>query len=128
MPTATAAARRRALTGPALRTFFRIASAWHLSEAEQMRLLGLHSRASLQAWKRGKVATLRKDALERISYVLGIYQGLQVLVPTTANTWVHQPNTAAPFGGLPAIARMTAGNVGDLYVVRQYVDAPCGWG
>ena len=42
MPTATAAARRRALTGPALRTFFRIASAWHLSEAEQMRLLGLH--------------------------------------------------------------------------------------
>ncbi len=118
---------RKELTGPALRTFFRIATAWHLTEAEQMHLLGLHSRATLRAWKRGAVGTLRQDALERISYVLGIYQGLQTLLPTTADAWVHQPNTAAPFGGHPAIARMTAGKVADLYVVRQYVDAQLGW-
>ncbi len=117
---------RKELTGPALRTFFRIATAWHLTEAEQMHLLGLHSRATLRSWKRGAVGTLRQDALERISYVLGIYQGLQALLPTTADAWVHQPNTAAPFGGHPAIARMTAGNVADLYVVRQYIDAQLG--
>ena len=32
---------RKDLTGPALRTFFRIADAWGLKEQEQMRLLGL---------------------------------------------------------------------------------------
>ena len=36
---------RKDLTGPALRTFFRIAEAWGLKEQEQMRLLGLDSRS-----------------------------------------------------------------------------------
>ena len=67
---------RKDLTGPALRTFFRIADAWGLKEQEQMRLLGLESRSTFQSWKRGVVAALPKDALERISYVMGIYQGL----------------------------------------------------
>lgn len=35
---------RKELTGPALRTFFNIAEAWDLGEAEQMRILGLDSR------------------------------------------------------------------------------------
>lgn len=58
---------RKDLTGPALRTFFRIADAWGLKEQEQMRLLGLESRSTFQSWKRGVVAALPKDALERIS-------------------------------------------------------------
>ena len=57
---------RKDLTGPALRTFFRIAEAWGLQEQEQMRLLGLESRSTLQSWKRGAVSTIPKDALERI--------------------------------------------------------------
>jgi hypothetical protein len=72
---------RKDLTGPALRTFFRIADAWGLKEQEQMRLLGLESRSTFQSWKRGVVAALPKDALERISYVMGIYKGLQILLP-----------------------------------------------
>jgi len=114
---------RKDLTGPALRTFFRIADAWGLLEKEQMRILGLDSRSTFQSWKRGAVATIPKDALERISYVIGIYRGLQILLPKTANEWVRKPNTAAILGGRPAIERMTAGNVADLYVVRQYIDA-----
>ncbi len=64
--------------------------------------------------------------MERISYVLGIYKGLQILLPRTADEWVRKPNTAAPFGGRPAIERMTSGNVADLFVVRQYVDSQRG--
>ena len=117
---------RKDLTGPALRTFFRIADIWGLKEQEQMRLLGLDSRSTFQSWKRGAVAAIPKDALERISYVMGIYKGLQILLPKTANEWVRKPNKASIFGGRPAVERMTSGNVADLYVVRQYIDAQRG--
>ena len=113
---------RKALTAPALRTFFRIADAWGLQEAEQMKLLGLDSRSTFQTWKRGAVAAISRDALERISYVMGIYKGLQMLVPRTADEWVRKPNEAPLFAGRPAIERMASGNVADLYVVRQYID------
>lgn len=117
---------RKDLTGPALRTFFRIAEAWGLKEPEQMSLLGLDSRSTLQAWKRGAVAAIPKDALERISYILGIYKGLHILLPQSADEWVRKPNKAALFGGGSALQRMTSGNVADLYVVRQYIDAQRG--
>ena len=117
---------RKDLTGPALRTFFRIAETWNLQEQEQMRLLGLESRSTFQSWKRGVVAAIPKDALERISYVLGIYKGLHILLPKTADQWVRKSNAAGIFGGRSALDRMTSGNVADLYVVRQYVDAQRG--
>jgi hypothetical protein len=118
--------KRKQLTAPALRTFFRIAEAWGLKESEQMRLLGLDSRSTFHSWKRGDVGAIPKDALERISYVFGIYKGLQILLPRTADEWVRKPNMATIFGGRPAIERMTSGNVADLFVVRQYIDAQRG--
>ena len=117
---------RKDLTGPALRTFFRIADAWGLKEQEQMRLLGLDSRSTLQSWKRGAVAAIPKDALERISYVMGIYKGLKVLLPKSANDWLRKPNRSPVFAGRSALERMASGNVADLYVVRQYIDAQRG--
>jgi len=119
----TAPLPRKDLTGPALRTFFNIAQKWSLSEAEQMSILGLDRRSTFQSWKQGKVAAISKDALERISYILGIYKGLHILLPQTADEWIRKPNNAQAFGGRPAIERMTSGNVADLYVTRQYIDA-----
>lgn len=117
---------RKDLTGPALRTFFRIADAWKLREQEQMRILGLDSRSTFQSWKRGDVAAIPKDALERISYIMGIYKGLHVLLPQSADEWVRKPNRSPLFNGGTALDRMASGNVADLYVVRQYVDAQRG--
>ncbi len=126
MATIEKAVNRKGLTGPALRTFFNIANAWHLNEAEQMKLLGLDSRSTFQNWKRGAVSNIPKDALERISYVMGIYKGLHILLPSSANDWVRKPNQASIFGGRSALARMASGNVADLYVVRQYIDGQRG--
>lgn len=125
--TSTAKAKnRKDLTGPALRTFFNISDAWGLKEQEQMRLLGLDSRSTFQSWKRGTVSSIPKDALERISYIMGIYKGLKILLPKTANEWVRKPNDAPLFAGRPALDRLISGNVADLFVVRQYVDAQRG--
>ena len=124
----SAATDRKGLSGPALRTFFRIAGLWGLSIDEQMTLLGVTARSTFFKWKKNPNAVLTKDALERISYVLGIYKALQILLPDerAADAWIRQPNTAPPFGGLSAIDRMMSGQVADLFVVRQYLDAQRG--
>jgi hypothetical protein len=116
------------LGGPALRAFFGIAKAWGLSEQEQMKLLGLTSRSTLHSWKASRVAKVSRDTIERISYILGIFKGINILLPNEAraDAWMRAPNNAAPFGGRSALERMTAGNIGDLYAVRQYIDAQRG--
>jgi len=118
---------RKALSGPALRTFFRIAEQWGLTNEEQMTLLGAE-RSTFYKWKRERAGFLAKDTLERISYILGIYKALHILLPNeqAADAWVRRPNTASLFGGKSALARMLSGRVSDLYVVRQYLDAQRG--
>ncbi len=128
-PTASAPAiDRKALSGPALRTFFRIAEAWGLSVEEQMTLLGLTARSTFFKWKKSADALLPKDTLERISYILGVYKALQILLPdpAAADAWVRRPNKAPLFGGRSALDRMLSGQVADLFLVRQYLDAERG--
>jgi len=120
---------RKGLSGTALRAFFKIAELWQLSNEEQMTLLGVTTPSTFFKWKKDVDAVkLPKDTLERISYVLGIYKALQILLPRpdAADAWVKKPNTAAPFGGKSALDRMLSGQVADLYVVRQYLDAQRG--
>jgi hypothetical protein len=119
---------RKRLSGPALRTFFRIAELWGLSVDDQMTLLGVTARSTFFKWKKDADAILPKDTLERISYVLGIYKALQILLPDerAADTWVKRANTAPLFGGRSALDRMLCGQVADLFVVRQYLDAQRG--
>lgn len=122
------ATRPRDLAGPALRAFFNIASDWRLSAAQQRMLLGNPPSSTFFKWKRELSGSLPKDVLERISYVLGIYKALQILIPDgkRADAWITSPNTAPMFGGRSALDRMLGGNVGDLYAVRQYLDAQRG--
>jgi hypothetical protein len=123
-----AAIDRKGLSGPALRTFFRIADLWNLSVEEQMALLGVTARSTFFKWKKDPNTVLPKDTLERISYILGIYKALQILLPSekAADEWVKRPNTAALFGDRSALDRMLSGQVADLFVVRQYLDAQRG--
>ncbi len=113
--------------GAALRTFFRLADAWQLSVAEQTTLLGV-ARTTLYQWKQGKVAPLDRHLLERLSHLFGIYSSLQILFPATrrADEWLRKANSAPLFCGRSALDRMLAGQVADLYVVRQYLDAQRG--
>jgi hypothetical protein len=115
------------LGAPALRTFFRIAEAWGLSTKEQQTLLGSPPRSTFFNWKAG-AGSVPRDTLERISYVLGIYKNLQILLPepSVADAWVRKPNQAPLFHGRSALDLMLSGNVADVYVVRQYLDAQRG--
>ena len=112
-----------------MRAFFRIAGLWQLTGAEQQALLAL-PRSTLAKYRtHPEQARLSPDTLERISYVLGIYKALQILLPRpeAADAWVRRPNAAPLFGGMSALDRMKSGRVADLYVVRHYLDGERGW-
>lgn len=118
------------LSAAAVRGFVNIAQAWGLDEKAQLVLLGQPSRSTFYQWKRDpESARLSADTLERVSYLLGIYKALQILLPDAqaADGWVKRPNTAAPFHGRSALELMLAGQVVDLFQVRSYLDAQRGW-
>ena len=116
------------LAGPALRAFFNLTDQWKLRIADQRKLLGDPPESTFYKWKRQQGGSLGRDTLERISYLLGIWKSLQILFPdpAQADAWLRKPNQAPLFGGHSALERMLSGNVGDLYVVRQYLDAQRG--
>ena len=115
-------------SGPALKAFFNITERWKLDVEKQMILLGSPARSTFFKWKKEKEGYLTMDTLERISYVLGIFKALHILLPDedAADAWVNKPNTARIFGGRSALERMLSGQVSDLYVTRQYLDAQRG--
>ena len=116
----------RDISAAGLRAFFNIAQAWGLNTDEQMTLLGSPGRSTFFKWKSApENADLKRDTLERLSYLLGIYKALQILLPdsSAADAWVKKPNIAPLFGGKSALERMLGGNISDLLAVRQYLDA-----
>lgn len=116
------------LGGPSLRAFFRMTEQWNLRIAEQRKLLGDPPESTFYKWKRQQDGAPARDTLERVSYLLGIWKSLQILFPdpAQADAWLHKPNRSPLFGGHSALDRMLSGNVADLYVVRQYLDAERG--
>lgn len=113
---------------PALKAFFRVADRWGLDVEQQLTLLGAPARSTFFKWKKDQDGHLSMDTLERISYLLGIFKALHILLPDedAADAWVKKPNTAPLFAGKAALDRMLSGHVSDLYVVRQYLDAQRG--
>jgi hypothetical protein len=116
---------RRRLSGPALRTFFNIASAWRLSVNEQRALLGWPAASTFHKYKAGDYGALTFDTLTRLSLIIGIYKSLQVLYPEPAfaDTWVRMPNSHPLFGGRPALSLMTDGGIDGLFRVRRLLDS-----
>ncbi len=117
---------KKNLSAAGLRAFFNIAQAWGLSAEEQIVLLGSPSRSTFFKWKSApQTADLKRDTLERLSYILGVYKALQILLPdsSASDAWIKKSNSAPLFGGKSALDRMLGGNIGDLLAVRQYLDA-----
>src|ERR1700751_5105981 len=87
-------------SGPAMKAFMRIADRWKLDVDKQLTLLGAPARSTFFRWKKGQDVNLSMDTLERISYMLGIFKALHILLPDedAADAWINKPNTAPLFG------------------------------
>lgn len=112
----------------ALSIFRKIGDAWGLAARERQILLGV-SKSTWYRWEEGSIsAGLDSATLERLSYIMRIYAALQMLLPIQerAAAWPRAANTAPLFGGRSALDRMLGGQVGDLMVVADYLDAQRG--
>ena len=109
----------------ALKTFFNICKQWGINNhKDQMILLGLTSESTFYKWKNNMNGKLSKDTLERISYMIGIYKALQILLPYSYNSWVKTEHPL--FDNNTPLQVMLKGNVSDLFLIRNYLDAERG--
>jgi hypothetical protein len=120
--------------GAGLRTFARIAERWKISATDAMALRGIESRSTYyellkRARESREVKGLSKDQLDRLSYVLGIYEAVRVLFPhseETRDSWVSRANTAPMFGGRSPLEIMRSSMIG-LYQTFSHLAAARGW-
>lgn len=122
------------LSAAALLNFFGITEEWGLNSKEQMILLGSPAKSSFYRMKEfvegktNKPVRLSQDTLERVSYVMGIYKALNILLPNTkrAAEWIKKPNEAPLFAGQSALDVMLKGKVTNLSDVRRFLDGERG--
>ena len=126
---ATMLPRQKTKESIALAAFFQIAEKWDLTVAEQLNILGMTSESTFHKYKKDpQSARVDRDMLDRLSYVLGIFKDLQILLsdPRAADGWIKKPNAAAPFNGKRAIDVLCGGGMADLMLVRNYLAAQRG--
>ena len=107
----------------ALKTVFRVLDIWRVRVGDWGVLLGV-SESTVHRWKANPESVGNsRDLVERLSYILGIYKALQILLPESraADSWVNRPNSASFFGGTTPLNRLRGGNVADLYEVRRWL-------
>lgn len=107
-------------TSKALPVVFRILEKWQCNTDEQLRLLGISSRSTLNKYKESKGGIrLSLDIQERMSYILNIHKCLRLLFTADDSIygWVRKPNSHPFFAGRSAMDVMNGGRVADLYEV-----------
>jgi uncharacterized protein (DUF2384 family) len=117
---------RQRLSPSALKGYFAILDKWKLDPDHGAALLGGIPRASFYKLKKTPT-TLNQDALTRISYVVGIYKALNILLPEEhANAWMVRPNDNVLFGGRTPLTYVIHGGFPALERVRSLLDSARG--
>ncbi len=112
-----------------LKAFFNLSEEWKLTASQERILLGSPPESTFFKWKKEKSASrLSRDVMDRISYLLGIYKALKILLPDNeaVNAWIHKPNYAPLLNGQTALSRILSGSMADLVDLRRYLDAERG--
>lgn len=119
-------ATRERLSQPALDGLLAITEKWRLPIEKVGELLGGVPRSTLYKMKTA-AGTLLQDQLTRISYVVGIYKALRILLPAElADRWMTQPNDNFLFGGRPPLDYAIRNGVPGLQQIRSLLDAARG--
>jgi hypothetical protein len=116
---------RGRLSASALKGFFRLADHWQLRDEDAKQLLGGITNGPYYEMKRHPGdRVLDADKLLRISYLLGIFNALNVLHgQPLADEWISLPNTNRIFGGGTPLAYMIRGGPPAMSTVRRLLNA-----
>jgi uncharacterized protein (DUF2384 family) len=117
---------RERLSQAAVDGFFAIMDKWQIPIERAGDLLGGMPRSTVYKLKTAS-GTLRQDELTRISYIVGIYKALRILLPDDlADRWMTQPNDNPLFHGQPPVDFVVRAGIPGLQQVRSLVDAERG--
>lgn len=100
--------------------------AWDLTDAEARTLLGGMAARTWARWKDGGIGRIDRDLRMRMAHLMGIHKGLRYLFkdPARGYAWVRKPNAA--FDGRSALDIMLRGELSDLALMREWLDAERG--
>lgn len=117
---------RERLSQSAVDGLFAIADKWGLPVEKVAELLGGIPRSTLYKMKTA-AGTLRQDELTRISYLLGIYKALHILLPPAhADRWMTRHNDNFLFGGQAPLDHAIRNGIPGLQQIRSLLDAARG--
>jgi hypothetical protein len=117
---------RERLSQSAMDGFFAITEKWKLNMDTAGELLGGVPRSSVYKF-RTAAGTLRQDELTRISYIVGIYKALRILLSATmADEWMTRPNDNPLFRGLTPLQYALRVGIPGLHQIRGLLDAARG--
>jgi len=115
---------RERLSRSAIRAFFNIMESWGVRDEDARSLLGGMSNGPFYELKKRPERTLNADTLTRISYLVGIFKGLNDFYSQSlADAWVCRVNTNRVFAGQTPLAYMIKGGLPAIQVVRRLIDA-----
>ncbi len=109
----------------AFRAYCATADFLSLAISQRCRLLGNLPVTTYRRWMKAGAPALTRDALERISLILGIVKAMRTLFAddVASRRWLTGANHDVPFGGSSPLDRMLRGSTEDLRAVRRYLDA-----
>jgi hypothetical protein len=107
----------------AFRTFLAIADRLSLPVKDRLALLGI-AKSTYTVWlkrlEEGALRDLDGDKLDRMAFVLGIYELAGGLFPDGV-AWLTRPNQAPVFQGRRPLDRMLNGHMEDLLETLSYL-------
>jgi hypothetical protein len=118
---------RERLSQSAVSGFFAVMDKWAIPSEQAGELLGgmPHSTVYKLRFSGG---TLGQDELTRISYLVGIYDALHLLLPSEqADRWVTNPNDNPLFRGWAPLDYMARMGIPGLHQVRNLLDSEQCW-
>lgn len=123
MPDLSRLETRERLSQPAVDGFFAIVDKWQFSMERAGELLGGMPRSTVYKLKTA-AGTLSQDELTRISYIVGIYKALHILLPDElADQWMTRSNDNFLFGGQPPVDFVVKAGIPGLQQVRSLLDS-----
>lgn len=126
MPDLSRLETRERLSQSAVDGFFAIVDKWELSMERAGELLGGMPRSTVYKLKTA-AGTLSQDELTRVSYIVGIYKALHILLPDEpADQWMTRPNDNFLFGGQTPLDFAIRAGIPGLQQVRSLLDAARG--
>src|SRR5437588_3276659 len=115
---------RERLSPAGLKAFFNIQARWNVRDEDARALLGGVTNGPFYEMKRNPARLLDTDRLTRVSYLIGIFKGLNILYSEKlADSWVQLPNANPLFAGQTPLAFMIKGGLPAIQIVRRLLDA-----